>query len=132
MKDGKTIASDSAPALDRAFLNIITNHKGGGVITELSAALKQVTAAVQQSGRVGKVTMTMELRPASKGTIGTLIFNTKVKATAPEFEPPSSIFYADADFNLVRDDPNQTTFNLREAPADRQQQPETLREAGEA
>ena len=51
--------SESAPAIDRAFLNIIEAHKNGRVITDISAALKQVTAAVQLTGKGGSVTLTM-------------------------------------------------------------------------
>jgi len=106
--------AESKPAVDRAFLNVLTNHRGGNLVTDLSAALKQVTAAVQLTGKGGKVTLTMNLKPASAGTAGTLVFEPKIKTTIPETEPAGSIFYADADFNLVREDPNQKTLELRE------------------
>lgn len=121
--------SESAPAIDRAFLNIATAHKGGAMISEISAAIKQVTSAVQLTGRPGKVLLQMTLRPASKGTAGTLVFEAKVKATAPELDATGSIFYADDDFNLVREDPNQKKLDLRVVETEGQQQAEPLRKA---
>lgn len=113
----KNQTTEAAPAIDRAFLNIVSAHKGGAVISELSAALKQVTAAVQQTGRAGTVTFKMSLRPAGKGTAGTLIFEGDVKTAPPKLDAQASIFYADGDFNLVREDPNQTKLDLRVAEA---------------
>ena len=127
----KTQNSESAPAIDRAFLNIISAHKGGTIITDVSAALKQVTAAVQQTGRAGKVTLTMSLRPAGTGTVGTLVFEARVKAAAPETASPASIFYADEDFNLVREDPAQAKLDLRVVEAEPKQPTESLRKAGD-
>lgn len=121
--------SESSPAIDRTFLNIATNHKNGVLISDVSAALKQVTAAVQMTGRPGKVALTMTLRPASKGAIGTLVFEAKVKSIVPESEAPGSIFYADADFNLVREDPSQTKLDLRVVEDKGQQPAEALRKA---
>lgn len=108
--------NEAAPAIDRAAMNILEAHKNGRIITDLSAALKQVTAAVQLTGKGGSVTLTMKINPASKGDASTLVFLPKVKSVIPESEVPGSIFYADADFNLVREDPNQAKLDLKEAP----------------
>ena len=111
----KKTNADAAPAIDRAILDVIGNHKGGACLTEVSAALRQVTAAVQLTGKGGKVTLEMSLRPASKSAAGTLIFETRVKSKVPEADAPGSIFYANDDYNLVRDDPNQKVLDLRVA-----------------
>ena len=120
--------NESAPAIDRAALSILENHKNGRIITDISAALKQVTAAVQLTGKGGSVTLTMKINPASKGDASTLVFLPKVKTSIPESEVPGSIFYADSDFNLVREDPNQAKLDLKEAPAAPAAQP--LKEVG--
>lgn len=112
----KNSNNEAAPSIDRAALNILEAHKNGRIITDLSAALKQVTAAVQLTNKGGSVTLTMKVTPASKGDASTLVFLPKVKSSIPEAEVPGSIFYADADFNLVREDPNQAKLDLKEAP----------------
>lgn len=109
--------NESAPATDKAFLNIISAHKQGSIITAVSAALKQVTAAVQLTRKAGSVTLTMKINPATKGDASTLVFIPKVDMNVPEAEAPGSIFYADADFNLVREDPNQAVLPLKEVAA---------------
>lgn len=111
----KSKSSECAPSVDGAFLNIISAHRGGSVITDLSAHLKQVTAAVQLTGKGGSVSLTMKISPASKGDASTLVFLPTVKADVPVAEAPGSIFYADSDFNLVRDDPNQSRLDLKVA-----------------
>ena len=105
--------NEAAPSVDRAFLNIITSHRNGAVISDISGALKKVTAAVQLTGKEGKVVITMKLRPASSGDAGTLVFEPSLKTVLPEVKPAGSIFYADDDFNLVRDNPNQASLDLK-------------------
>ena len=83
------------------------------IVSELSGALKQVTAAVQATNKGGTVTLTMKIQPASKGDASTLVFLPRVKAVLPQVEAPGSIFYADDDFNLVREDPNQIKMDLK-------------------
>ena len=111
MNQTKAVAG---PAIDRAFLAVAENHRQGALITDVSAALKQVTAAVQLAGKGGKVTLEMMLKPASRGDAGTLVLEHKVKVKVPELEPAGSIFYSDPDMNLVREDPKQAKLPLRE------------------
>lgn len=108
------INNEAAPAIDRAFLNVLTAHKNGAAISDASAAMKQVVAAVQLTGKPGSLTVNFSIAPATKGDAGTLVIVPKIKFKAPETEAPGSIFYADADFNLVREDPNQKVMDLRE------------------
>jgi len=105
--------NSNTPAVDSAFLNLITAHRNGTVITDVSKALRQVTAACQLTGKAGKVTLTINLRPASVGDAATLVVEPHVTAKVPENTPPGSIFYADDDFNLVREDPRQQRLALK-------------------
>lgn len=121
-----TNATESVPQIDKRFLNIIQQHKQGAAITDLSAALKQVTSAVQLTGKAGSVTLTMNIAPATKGDPTTLVFLTKVKVKAPETEAPGSIFYADEDFNLVREDPKQARLDLKVVPKEQEKELRSL------
>ena len=105
--------AEAAPETDKTFLDVVTAHQSGDCISDLSAAIKQVTAAVQLTGRAGKVTLEMLLRPASGGSRATIIFETDIKTKIPKAEAQGSIFFADDDYNLVRDDPNQKKLDLR-------------------
>jgi hypothetical protein len=103
---------EAKPAMDRTFLNVLENHRQGDFVSDISAALKQCTAAVQLTGKGGCVTLKMNLKPATVGNA--IVFEPMVKTTIPETKPAGSIFYADDDFNLVRDDPQQKKLDLRE------------------
>ena len=112
--------TECKPGVDKAFLNVLGNHRSGVIITDTSVALKQATAAVQLTGKPAKVILTMILRPASAGSVGTLVFEPRIRTVIPESVPAGSIFYANADFDLVRNDPGQASLELREvitAPA---------------
>jgi hypothetical protein len=39
-------ANESAPAIDKAFLNVLTNHRRGAIVSDVSAAIKQATSAL--------------------------------------------------------------------------------------
>lgn len=109
----KNTNAEAMPAVDKTFLNVLSSHRGGAIITDVSAAIRHVTGAVQLAGAAGEVTLKMKIKPASKGSTGTLIFEPSVRMKVPEPDIESSIFYADADYNLVREDPNQAKLDLR-------------------
>lgn len=120
--------NDSAPPIDEAFLNILREHKKGAAISDVSAGIKQVCAAIQHTGKPGKVILEISLKPVSNGEIGTMALQHKVKVTLPEASQAATIFYADEDMGLIRNDPNQATLPLREATPEAA--PVALREAG--
>lgn len=98
-------------------MDILQAHDDGSIITELSCALKQLNAAVQQTGKGGAINLEIKMTPAGKGTRSTLDITMSVKTKLPEPEPYTSIFYTDGDYNLVRDDPNQKKLDLKVVPA---------------
>lgn len=123
---------EAAPAIDRAFLSFIEAHKGGDAISEISKAMRQAAAATQLTGKASAVDFQIKIQPATKGSAATLVIVTKTKTKLPEIEQPGSIFYADDDFNLVREDPKQIKLPLREVGAPAAMQAQPLREAGKA
>ena len=119
---------EASPAIDSRFLDILSAHKNGEAITDVSSAIKQVTSAVQLTGKGGHVVLTINIKPASKGSVGTLVVETRIKSKVPEVESYGSVFYADADYNLVREDPNQKKLDLKIVGSNKQDQP--LKEVG--
>jgi hypothetical protein len=109
----KDTNAESGPAVDRAFINVLNNHEGGSVVSDVSAAMKNVMSAVALTGKAGVVTLTMNIKPASKGLGGALTFTPVIKSKVPTLEPAASIFYVDDDCNPVRDDPRQAKLNLK-------------------
>jgi hypothetical protein len=111
----KNQPNQAKPPIDEAFLNILREHKKGAAISDVSAAIKTVCAAIQTTGKPGKVILEIDLKPVSNGDVGTMAFQHKVKTKLPEASQAATIFYADEDFGLRRDDPQQSTLPLREA-----------------
>jgi hypothetical protein len=101
------------PTFDRAFLDVMCTHRGGTIITDVSKAMRQLAAAVQNTGKSGKVVLTLNLRPAGHGDASLMIFEPDVTSKIPAKTPPGSVFYTDDDFNLVRDDPRQQPLALK-------------------
>jgi hypothetical protein len=99
------------PQVDSAFLNVLQHHRGGAVLTDLADAMREVTEAVQLSGKAGGVTLRILVQPA--GARGAIIIADDIKTTLPKLDKVTSIFFADDNGNLVRNDPNQRELPLR-------------------
>lgn len=104
-------SADAGPAVDGAFLAMMQNHRRGESLSDLAAALREVTEAVRHTGKPGSVTLKVKIRPAAKG--GAMVVEDEVKTTLPKSEIEGSIFFADDQGNLLREDPNQRTLPLR-------------------
>lgn len=120
----KNKTDGEAAAIDGAFLAVLQNHRRGAALSDLADAMREVTEAVQATGKAGVVTLKFKVRAAAKS--GAMIVEDEIKTTLPKTEAEGSIFFADADGNLLREDPNQRTLPLRTVdPAN--EQPETLK-----
>lgn len=118
------------PAIDGAFLAMMQQHRKGASLTDLSDAIRQVTEAVQLTGRPGSVTFKVSIRPASKG--GAMVVEDDISTKLPKSDKEGSIFFADDKHNLLREDPNQAVLPLRSIEGGAgEQKPEALRKVGE-
>lgn len=84
----------------------------GRTYRELGAALRDLTAAVTDTGKPGRLTLTIEIKQQSNTDAVTVTDRVAVKA--PAYDRPASIFFVDATHNLVRDNPGQN--NLFQEP----------------
>jgi len=91
----------------------IINDLGGGLCYEESNKLiSEVTAAVLDTGKPGKVTITIEVKRNGENRVA---LTPEVKAKIPQHSMGQSIFYADADGgDLSRQDPRQKNLPLRD------------------
>jgi len=101
------------PNVDSAFMSLLQQHRHGEILSDLSESIRKVTQAVQDSGRGGSITLKIDIRPASKGRAGALVVEDEIKEKMPTEDKTGSIFFADKNYNLIRDDPNQTVLELR-------------------
>ena len=96
------------------FTDFLREHRNGASHNDLSEALQALVAAVAAEGKSGTLTYTIAVKPTDKGEA--LIVTDAIKVTAPKSSRAGSIFYADADNNLVREDPRQSRLELRSIP----------------
>lgn len=90
-------------------------HIGGGVfIDTASDKLAELVAAVDSSGKSGKIDLSITIKKATRG--GAMIVTGKVKLTKPAEEPMECMLFATPDGNLVADDPNQQKLDLKAVP----------------
>ena len=93
----------------RDFALFLLEHARGRSHDELSAALRSLVLAVAETGKPGKLTYTLSIRPQAKVEGAVLIADT-IKSTLPEFDRPESIFFATDSGDLTRSDPRQASL----------------------
>jgi hypothetical protein len=89
------------------FLPTITDMRDGTLPDDLNDALANVLAHVRATGRKGSLTLTLTIKPASKGSVATLFLDAAIVEKLPKAEHPSSIFYANDHGGLSRRDERQ-------------------------
>lgn len=87
-------------------------HIGGGVfIDTASDKLAELVAAVDSSGKAGKITLDVTVKKATRG--GAMIVTGKIRLTKPAEEPLETMLFATPEGNLVVDDPAQQKLDLK-------------------
>lgn len=115
--------------IDGGFLATIQNHRRGEALNDWSDALRKVTEAVQTTGKGAKLTIVLAIRPASKG--GALVLEDDFKTTLPKTESEGSIFFADSNGNLLREDPKQQKLPLRTIEGELPEETQPLRQVAQ-
>lgn len=100
----------------RNFNEILAEIDAGALIDLLSEKCAQVTRGVEETGKIGSISLTLKFKQ-NKG--GQLIIQSEVKAKPPEQGVADAIFFADGEGNLSRRDPRQSQLfdGLRDVKA---------------
>lgn len=93
----------------KPFATVLLALGRGATERELSEALHDLVARVRDTRKKGVLTYTLEVAPL-KGESDALMLSDAIKLKLPEHDRAASIFFADRDGNLVRDDPNQPSL----------------------
>ena len=87
-------------------------HIGGGVfIDTASDKLAELVAAVDSSGKQGKITLDITVKKATRG--GAMHITGKVRLTKPAEEAMEAMLFATPEGNLVAEDPSQQKLDLK-------------------
>ena len=116
-----------APPRDGAFTQILAGYESGVLLDELGAAIRAATEAATLTGKPAKVSLELTITISGNA----IAVKPKVVEKLPKVEPLAAIFFADEDFNLVRNDPRQRELVLRtvENKQAMQRDEESLRKA---
>lgn len=101
----------------RHFAEWLNDQHQGATHHELSEALNELVEAVQETGKVGSLTLTVKVKPAARGSVRRVLVSDDIKLRKPEGERAESIYFVDDDHNLSRRDPDQPELPLRQVKA---------------
>lgn len=94
------------------IIDIINDLGGGLCYDEANKLINEVTAAVLDTGKTGKVTISIEVKRNGENRVA---LTPDVKAKIPQHSMGQSIFYADdKSGDLSRQDPRQKNLPLRD------------------
>lgn len=96
---------------------------GGAFLDRASDQMAELVKQVELTGKVGKLTMTFDLKPVGNGAVQ---ITPKVSAAVPEPKPDTTLLWATVEGNLVVDNPHQQKLDLRQVDT----RPTELRSAG--
>jgi hypothetical protein len=97
-----------------SFMKLLQEHRHGNTHEDISEQIRTLVAAVSDEGKSGKLVITLSVKPMGKGD--GLEVSIDLKLTPPKPAPGASIFFATPGGDLTRQDPRQSTMELREAP----------------
>lgn len=99
---------------------LIQNLRKGEFADDLSEHIANVSKAVQETQKPGKITITIKVKPTGGNAI---MIEDKIVSAAPEGDPMRAVFYVDDEGNLERNDPNQRELPLRAVEGGKKDEP---------
>jgi hypothetical protein len=94
---------------DATFVAAFTGIDHGAVSGEADSGLAELVQAVRETGRKGKVTVVLEVRPYKGNDINVEVA-AAVTVALPKAEPRAGLFFVSGDGHLTRDDPRYDTL----------------------
>lgn len=104
-------STQKEPDRVRPFADFLQEQAKGRSHTELSEALQTLVNKVTDTGKKGSLIYKVIVEPM-KGDTGVLAVTDDIDLRLPQHDRSGSLFFADRDGNLVRNDPNQAEFKL--------------------
>lgn len=91
----------------KPIAQFLREHAGGRLHDEASEKLAQLVSAVNETGNKGTLTIVLKVAPMKGMDDGVLQVTDDVKLKAPEGPRSGTLFYADDEGNLHRENPRQ-------------------------
>ena len=98
---------ENQPHPDNSILVAIGQLRKGKAVQGLSEGLAEVIDAVQATGKSGRLTLHLDIKPASKGVNDEVIVMDDIVIKKPKIEKGGSFFYVD-EGRLSKEEPGQS------------------------
>lgn len=98
----------------RPITDTLRRIGGGMYLDTVSEKMAELVAAVNATGKKGRISLTITIKKATRG--GAMHVSGEVKITPPAEEAMEVMLFATEEGNLVGDDPAQQKLDLRRVP----------------
>lgn len=98
----------------KSFAHTLAQLQGGAFMAVCTDLLADTVKAVDETGKPGKVTITIELKKSA----GALQVHAHATNKVPETKADPDLLWATVEGNLVVQNPNQQNLDLRDAGED--------------
>lgn len=96
----------------RPITDTLRMLQGGAFLDVCSEKLAEAVLSVEETGKAGKLTITLDLKKSA----GAIAILAKVTNKVPEAKPDEDLMWATVEGNLTLQNPNQRSLDLK--PAD--------------
>lgn len=94
-----------------SMTEVLMKVREGGTLEDLRHAVEEVTRAVNLTGKPGKVTLNLEVKPNGNTAV---FIKDSIKTTIPEPNKEDTLFYVTDDGGLSRRNPHQMRMGALE------------------
>jgi hypothetical protein len=93
----------------RGFFESLIEHRNGGCAIDMQQAVEEVVKGVRETGKGGKVVLTLAIKPATKGAgeVDTVLMSDSIKVDVPKLAKKETVFFVNEDNGLSRQDQRQ-------------------------
>lgn len=103
-------AKPEVDAVKGSFLETLATLREGRTAYELTGLLQGLVAAVKETGRKGKITLTITVAPFKPGQTTAVSVSDEVDPKFPKPTRDSTLFFTTDDDQLLRTNPRQPEF----------------------
>lgn len=95
---------------NRSIIDTLRHLDAGCLVDDATAGLAEIVKAVDETGKPGKLVITVSIRKATAGAMAVL---GKVEVKKPINPPLESLLFPTVEGNLLTEDPNQRKLDLK-------------------
>jgi hypothetical protein len=95
----------------RPFDEWFREHRKGQSVYEAGEVLRELVAAVANTGKKGSMTLKIDVTPEKQFGMSAVVVSDEITAKLPTPEKDSSLFFIDGQYDLVRHDPRQMSIH---------------------